>query len=344
MKFLSSNVRITFLSFICAIAFFSVFINSALAYTITPKVIDLDLEQRDIINKTITLKNDSAGQVRIYTVVNEVSVDDDGEIKNFELAVNEEQRDSITSWIEISRGRIVLKPGEEKEIPLKIHINPQAEAGEYHAFIAFANAKDKFDANQKALAGKAPGTVVRIALEQNRTEFLKLDGFIVDRIVTDTNENVLRYKIANTGEKELTPSGEVIFYDTRGNEVGAIPVNTERVEIKSGQEVEFESPIPEEISVGKYKAFMSMQYGTDQLAALTDTSFFYVVPIEVLIIIFVSVLVFALILTILIYRRLNLESVNNHTQSVSMYRREGVSESQEHDIDLKIQHDKTLEK
>lgn len=307
------------------------------AYTVSPKVIDLSLEKRDIINKTVSLTNEGTRPVRIYPTVNEVSIDDDGEIKTFEQPMAVDRTETVTSWISISRGRIELKPGETKEVPLEIKINPQAKAGEYIVFVGFPNASNKDVARKLSMEGKSKGTIVRIALDQERSEFLRLDGFAVDRFVTDTSGDVMTYKLENTGGTDLAPRGEVIFYNTTGNEVSSIPINPEGSIVKEGEKMTFTSILPEDLKVGKYKAFLSLEYGNEQLASLNDTSFFYVVPLSVMILIFVSVLLFALILTILIYRKISVPVVSEDAQDVSMYLREGVSDSHEHDIDLKKQ-------
>ncbi len=323
-------LKLTIIIFGCLL-----FTSTASAFTFSPKVIDLDLMQRDIVEKTVTLENPGGGTVRIYPTVHEISLDENGEVKAFEQAQGEERKEWVTSWIEVPRGRITLGPGDTKEVPVTFRINPQAKSGEYHAFISFQVARDKAEANQRALAGKGSGVIVRIALEKNRTEFLKLGGFSISRFVTDVTKDVLNFKIDNVGDAPLSPRGEVIFYDTSGNEVASMPINDRGVEVSAGGKETFISSIPEELGAGRYKAFLSLEYGVEQRASLNDTTFFYVMPLSTMLLIFGSVLAFALILTILVYRRMSGPVVESDTQSVSMYLRDGVSDSHDHDIDLK---------
>jgi hypothetical protein len=306
------------------------------AYSVLPKVIDLDLERRDIVERVITIKNDTPSQVRIYPTVNEVVNNEVGEVKEFDMATNAERYVDPTSWVEVSRARITLKPGEELELPVKVHINPLAEPGEYHIFIGLVDASDKHKAKLKALSGDAQGTVLRISVEKQRSEFMRLISFMVDRIVTDTEKDTVKYEVENTGDAPITPKGEIIFYNTTGNEVGSISINEEGSIVKPGAVKDYVASTPD-LSIGKYKAFLAMQYGSDNVASITDTSFFYVVPIHIMIIIFISVLVFALILTLLIHKRLSAMPDVHGAQDVSMYIRQGQSEAQDHDIDLKQQ-------
>lgn len=315
--------------------FFLLFAPLASAYTISPMVIDIDVTKRDLMTRDITISNVGGGPARIYPTVNEISVDENGEIKAFEQAVTVDRTDTVTSWLEISRGRITLAPDETKVVPLTIRINPNAKAGEYHAFIGFPSAADKTEANQKSMAGNAPGTIVRFSIGKDRTEFLKLNRFSIDRFVTDLAKPVLAYDITNSGQSELVPRGEVIFYDTRGNEVGAVPINPEASQIEPSDLKAFTSALPEDLKAGKYKAFMSLEYGTEQLASLTDTTFFYVMPLSTMLMIFGGVLIFALLLTVFIYRRMSIPVHHDGTEDVFFYYREGTSEAKDHDIDLK---------
>ena len=61
---------------------------------------------------------------------------------------------SPTSWIEISRARIDIKPGEQAEIPLVIKINQNALPGLYHAYVGFAPGTNLDEAESKVLNGQ----------------------------------------------------------------------------------------------------------------------------------------------------------------------------------------------
>lgn len=308
----------------------------AQAQTISPKLLDITVEKREIQTRDITLTNDS-GFKRIYATVNEISLDENGEIKAFEYATNEDRTDTVTSWLEISRGRISLEPGETKTIPLTIRVNPKAKPGLYHAFIGFPVASNKSEAQSKAMAGKAPGVMVRLAIDQERKEFLRLDGFSVERFVTNQNEEVVKYTLNNPGETEIIPRGEIIFYDSSGNEESSLEINPDQVEIAPGEQSQFTAMLPEALKAGKHKAFMSLEYGNDQLASLNDTTFFYVMPLSTMLMIFGGVMIFALLVTIYLYRKMHGGSHYHFdgTEDVALYLRDGESEAQEHDIDLK---------
>lgn len=306
----------------------------AFNYSVSPPIIDLEVSGRDILSHDITLQNNGGSLIRIYPTVNEIAVADGGDIKRFEQAVTLDRADSVTSWIEISRGRIELTPTEEYVIPLTLRVPPNVEPGEYHALIGFASASNKNKATELVLAGQAPATVVRISIGQNTMPRLTLEQFVVDRFVTDSAKGEVSYTVANTGDAVALPTGEIIFYDTRGREVGTTPINSAGEEVAAGSNKIFTSLTPPDLRLGKYKAFLSLYYGDLNTASLTDTSFFYVMPILPMLLIFFSVLLLCIVIIVYMHRRLAHVSYEDEPQDVAFYRSSEPSVEAHHDIDL----------
>ena len=305
------------------------------AYSVSPLVIDEELSKRDIVTHTITLTNTGSNRVRIYPTVNEISVDDGGRMQSFvEPSMVDDRTTSITAWLEISRARIELDPGQTKEIPLTIRVHPDVAPGEYHAFVGFAQGSNRPDAEASVAQGGAPGTVVRIGVDKVQDQFLRLVRFSVERFVKDAGEGSLTYTLHNPGEHPVVPRGEVIFYDNNGYEVTAVPVNPEAIAIDEKGEASFTGEIPRELPLGKYKALLSVEYGDTQTASLHDTSFFYVLPLKWLIIIFAVVLSFAVLLALYVHKKYDVGEEDTGAEDVALYIRQGKSEGKDHDIDL----------
>jgi hypothetical protein len=333
------NIQISFtvrLLLILAVATLSAFPAFALAasYTVAPLVINHDLEKRDIIEEKITISNKDSRVITIFPSVNEVTVNDGGAIQAFVSAVESDRTKSITSWLEISRAQIELKPGESKELTLTIRVNPEVVPGEYNAFVGFAEGSNRPESEKMLFGNLAPGTVVRIGVDKQQNQFLRLEKFAVERFVKKDSEGVISLTLQNPGEDPVVPQGEVIFYDNNGVEVATVPLNTDAATIKSKESVSFALPVPDELAMGKYKAFLSAEYGEHQKASLNDTAFFYVLPLRELIAIFALVLVLAILLALYVHRRYDREEDDYGASDVPMYIRATRSEGKEHDIDL----------
>lgn len=303
-------------------------------YSVVPLLIDHELEKRDIVEEKITITNREGRLLELYPTVNEVSVNEGGTVKGFVEPSMTDRTTSVTSWLEITRAKLELQPGETKEVTLTIRVNPEVVAGEYHAFIGFAEGTNRPEAEKKVYEGQAPGTVVRISIDKVQNQFLRLEKFTVERFVKSSSEGEIVFALQNPGLDVVIPQGEIIFYDNNGTEVQSIPINTELIQVEPNKSVTFVDEVPDELTVGKYKAFLSVEYGEHQIASLHDTVFFYVLPVKQLLIIFSFILVFSIILALYIHRRYGKDYEYGDAEDVALFIRESRSESKDHDIDL----------
>ncbi len=169
------------------------------------------------------------------------------------------------------------------------------------------------------------------------SKFLKLTRFVIDRFITDPENQAAIYRINNPSQEVLTPKGEIIVYDTQGGEVTSIPVNPDSVSINPGEYHDFVASVPIASMFGKYKAFLDVVYGDTQQASIQDTVFFYVFPIKKLLPI-LAVLLFVVALTaFFVHRRYYSDDQSSDDGSDFLHVRvkETLSEPKEHDIDLK---------
>ncbi|MEL6803540.1 MAG: hypothetical protein AAFO91_07155, partial [Bacteroidota bacterium] len=250
----------------------------SIKHKVTPRVIDREVQQRDIFTEDIVIENFAGHKVTIFPTVNEVAIDEGGDITDFTQASIADNRTTVTSWLEISRAGIDLLAGASTTIPLTIHIHPQAEPGIYHAFIGFGTGRNRDIATDQVEKGIAPGVVVTLGVEQNRQQALKLSSFMVDRFVTDAGEDAVQYTLSNPGTDVVVPSGEIIISNNRGEEVGTVVINPTNEVLVPGESREYVTHLSTEGLLGKYKAFLSVDYGGTQLASVYDTAFFYVFP------------------------------------------------------------------
>ncbi len=304
-------------------------------YAVTPLVLDHDLEKRDIVTEMITVANNSDRIVRIYPTVNEIALDAGGSVAEFVEPSMSDRTTSITSWLSIARGRLELQPHEVKEIALTIKVNPDVVPGEYHAFVGFPEGSNRPDAEKKVYEGNVPGTVVRIGVDTEQNQFLRLERFAVERFVKDPAEGSIQYVLSNPGDDPVVPHGEIIFYDNHGTEVSALPVNPEGAAVEPNQEHAFTSTVSGDLKMGKYKAFLSVEYGEHQTASVHDTAFFYVLPLQYVIALFISVLVLAIGAALFVHRKFDMGSDDDDgADEVALFIRSGRSENKDHDIDL----------
>jgi hypothetical protein len=307
--------------------------------TIRPFLIDETLAPRDSVQKLVTLTNDyQTRKAVVYATVNEITVDNTGEIKDFISPAMSDRTTAVTSWIEVSRGRVEIPAGETREIPMLIKVHPFAEPGEYHVFVGFVETSNRPKAEAIARAGDADGVIVKVTVADERVDGLRISSFIIDRFVTGDNRKSIEVEVENTGDIASAPTGEIIFYDSRGVERTSVPVNTEGIVIAPGEIVTLQSTIPMEDELGRYKANVSLRYGENQTATLFDTTLFYLMPFHMLMLLFAALLIVAIFVALLMRRILVDKNQDNNGdyEEVTMYVRDGHEPNpHDHDIDLK---------
>jgi hypothetical protein len=242
--------------------------------TVTPVIISEKAKVRDIIKESITIKNTSEHTINLYPSVYDVSAIE-GET-GFERAGDSLERSvSLANWIELSRGVVELGPGEEKTLPFVVRVNLNAEPGTYYAHISFGEGPTRDEA--EAIEPLAQVSV-NIEVLADIKEVLQLGTFFTDSFFLSGDDVLFNYQIENIGNQDLKPSGEIRIYDRTGTEVASVPVNADGATFSPEQEAMLAAVWNGAQGFGKYKAFLNIDYGSNQRASVQDTVFFWIVP------------------------------------------------------------------
>ncbi len=317
----------------------SPFTTIASEITIRPFLIHETLEPRESVTNLVVINSEyETRKAIVYATVNEISVGIDGEIKEFISPVMTDRTNTVTSWIEITRGRIEIPAGESREIPLTIRLHPQAKPGEYHVFVGLVEAKNRPAARSIAMKGDADGVVVKVTVPDQRSDNLKISSFSVQRFVTGDKNRDVEIELENVGDLPTAPEGEIIFYDSRGNEVSSVLLAGDSIDPGSVGVIKTE--IPPTNGLGKFKANLSLNYGANQAASLFDTTFFYLMPLHWMIALFLGVLVISVLTVLLMKKAFGGDSDGDNYEDsfseVTMYVKDGHSpDPKDHDINLK---------
>lgn len=325
------------IAFITFTTFFALAYTAEATITVLPKVIDVTTEARDVQTREITIINNLSHRVYVYPMVNEIAVDENGDIKEFRGPQMVDRKQAITSWLEIQRGRVDLMPGASTTIPLTIRMNPNTVPGEYHALLGFGQGRTSEDARRMVDNGTAPTIVVTVRVPDTSVEFVDLKGFTIDTYVTNADNSAISYILDNPGDLPVVPHGEVIIYDGGGKEIASVDANPDKITLQPGERVELTAAVPTEGMIGRYKGFLNVRYGSGQTAAVYDTDFFYVIPWQKILVVFGIVLVFTIGLTLYLYNRFELGERDDGSESVPMHLVTGLSLDQQHDLNLKTQ-------
>ncbi len=273
------------------------FVSRAASITVTPAVVDTKGLPRDIIKQSLQILNPSNQKQEIYIFVNNVSTQEGRQ--DFTDPAKADYSSSLANWLDITRGVIDLMPGQSVNIDYKISINLTAKPGMYHAIISFATGSTREDA-QNNLAGGASVMVNAEVLEDARIE-AQLKGFSASKDYFTSMPVRFRYNIENIGNRGVEPTGEIIVYNRRGQEIDSITLSSAGQVILPGQAANFEAQWQKPRLLGKYKAVLALKYGTNQASGLNDTVYFWVLPWPAVLLVFL-ILIALLALSVFLRR------------------------------------------
>ncbi len=329
-----------FLTFLILIPF-----KTHSSYTVSPIIVDIELEPREMTNQVLTINNNLDRLLRVYASVNTVTLDDGGEIQDFVQRSQADNTVTPTSWFSVSRGRIEIPAGSVYELPVKIQVHPQAKPGIYHVFVGVGQGSNRDQAEDSVRNNIAQGTVYRIHIADDRTAYLRLRDFTSDRMVSNVLSSNFTFNVDNPSDTPLTPRGEMIIYDSRGREVFSYHVNKDMIEILPGDSMNFTVPMHENVAWGRNRALLNLTYGDGQRAMLSDTIFFYRIPLNLLLVLFALLLILSVFVAYVIHRKYVMVKVEIHddADTVPVLRRQQVTRQQsETDVNIKNIHENNV--
>jgi hypothetical protein len=253
---------------------------------VTPAVIDEEGKARDIIKKSVTVRNRSNSLISLYPSVNNIDMVNGKE--EFQQSTEADKTRSLANWIEISRGVIELEPGEEKEIPFVIRINMRAEPGNYHARISFAEGSSRAEAKQY---GNPASALVNVKVQSDIDVDVQLAKFFTDNFYLSGDDVLFSLSLENIGNRDVTPKGNIHIYNRNGEEVATIPANDAKKSLSPEQRGQLASVWNASGGFGRYKAFLDLEYGNSQRGQVQDTVYFWVLPWKQLLGIFIALVV-----------------------------------------------------
>lgn len=262
-------------------------------FAVMPAVVNQKAKARDIIKEQLTLTNQSDHVLNLYVDV--LDLQPEGE-----APPPDSLEASLARWIEITRGVIELSPGESRTVPYLVHVNMRAVPGVYHARIRFLIGSNRVAAQEYT---GATSLLLTLEVEDDARERLELGGFVANEPLVTSGAASFNYKLENVGNRSLAPHGEIRIFNRKGEEVGSVPVNPEKKSIDASAKEQLAAVWDTAGRFGKYKAFLDIEYGENQLATVNDTVYFWVFPWREVLFALIGIVVLAFLGTYAMHTR-----------------------------------------
>jgi len=279
-------------------------------FSVTPVVANEKVKPRDIVKKELVLTNNTDRRLHLYITVENIDPADGAQ--DFAAPAVSDLSTSLANWIEITRGKIDLGPQESRKIPYLIHVNLSAAPGSYFAQIGINKGADR--AYDEGVEDDAT-LMLSVEVLDDAHERLSLGNFTSDNSVVLGESIGFSYLLENVGNRDVEPRGSIRIFNRRGEEVGSVPLNADGAEITPENKRQLAAAWSAQGRFGKYKAFLDLEYGENQLASVQDTLYFWVFPWKEILAALVGVILLGIFGTFIIHMRTVARPVPVRSQS-----------------------------
>lgn len=282
----------------------SVNAQSSQILSVTPPLFQITALPGDVWQSTIKVVNGNPFPMTVYAeVVNFSPTGENGQGEFFSVKKDEAQiidtsdtdGATLAEWVEIPPGPHQIQPEQTQEISFIVDIPKNASPGGHYAAVLISTEPPNNIAN---------GPLVRTSQAVTSLFFLRVEGDVIEQgsirefrlsdSILEKPQAEFSLRFENKGNVHLLPRGEIRITNMWGTERGVIPVNYQtqfgNVLPKSIREYHYTWSSDFNLSdIGRYKAIVTLGYGTDGVKSESATVYFWVIPLKATLIV-VSIL------------------------------------------------------
>jgi len=244
---------------------------------ISPQIIDAKAKASEKIERLIKIKNNTEYKVSIYPIVNDLSMSEGKQ--EFLDPSSLDKTTSLARWIRIKRAAIQIMPGEDVEVPFSVEINRSAAPGKRYAVIFFPSGSNRPLAEAKIDKENVPQIMINVEIEDETVEKAQLINFSSLAKTYFTWPIKFSVELKNIGNVSLKPEGQALIYNRRGQYLDSLKFNETGENIESGEQKKIYLNWDAKKGIGKFKAKLELEYGEKNKRDLSDTIYFWILPI-----------------------------------------------------------------
>lgn len=281
--------------------------QGGLTLSVTPTLFNMTIEPGQTWQSTIRVINPNPFDIQVYA--NPVNFQASGEQGRgqFIPLLSDEQSDNVTlaEWINITSEPIRVASQETVEVPFFITVPREASpGGQYAAVLITTQPPDGQGASQVRTA-QAVSALFFARIEGDVVESGLIRSFRASQYFATVPENEFELRFENRGTVHIQPQGEVRIYNMWGEQRGVIPIN---------QRSQYGNVLPDSIrlfsfswtgerslvDIGRYRAVATLAYGSASRQSVSQTAYFWVIPVTGLLVTIGTLLGLGLIFMVLV--------------------------------------------
>jgi len=281
--------------------------QGSLTLSISPSLFDMSVSPGQEWRSSLRVINVNNYDLTVYLdVVNFIQQGEGG--NGMFVPVSEGGAEGVTlaEWFSVTREAIVVPQEKSVEIPFSVLVPVDASPGGHFAAILVGTKPTSPEAGQaKVQTSQMVTSLFFTRVAGDIVESGNIREFTTKNSYTSSPEATFDLRFENKGNVHLQPQGNIQILNMWGQERGIIPINNAS---------QFGNVLPESIrkftfswkgewsisDIGRYKAIVSLAYGTEARQFVTAETIFWVIPYKLLLGIFITLVTFILLITWLV--------------------------------------------
>ncbi len=262
----------------------------SLSVTVTPPLFQLTIGPGETWVSSIKVVNNNDYDVTYYTRVVDMEASGEEGRSKFTPLINlppetEGAPSTLARWIDIPATSFTIGHGKSADIPFTVTIPTNASpGGHYAAILVGTEPGDAAGQGSMMKVSSFVSSLIFVRIKGDVIESGRIREFRTDKSLYQVPEADFVVRFENMGNTHLRPEGEIAIYNMWGKERGKVLIN---------QETNFGNVLPQSVrrfefswqgersifDVGRYSAEVTLTYGEDGKKNVTDTAYFWVIPV-----------------------------------------------------------------
>jgi hypothetical protein len=266
-----------------------------LSFSITPTIFDMAAMPGQAWDTSLKIVNNNPFELTVYaTPVNFEPRGERGYGSFLPVAPTESNGVTLAEWMTVPAESIVIPKESSVALPVSIRVPADAAPGGHYAAIMVGTRPPERDGSLRITTSQIITSLFFVRIAGDVVEHGEVRTFRGVHYVTGKPEMAFELRFENKGNVHLLPRGEIVIKNMWGKERGIIPIN---------QDGNFGNVLPESIrqfdfswtgeasmfDIGRYKAELTLGYGTEEKKFTTRATAFWVIPVKPLLIFVVSI-------------------------------------------------------
>ncbi len=254
--------------------------------SVTPTLFQMSAVPSQAWSSGVKVVNNNPYDLTVYAqVVNFAPQGEAGEGKFLPVLEEATEGTTLAEWITISSEPFTIAPEKSVTIPFSVAVPENAAPGGHFAAILVGTKPPVPDGAVKVTTAQIVTSLFFVRIAGDVTEEGQIREFTTTKSFVDSPHADFEVRFENKGNVHLQPQGEIVITNMWGKERGVIPINHQthfgNVLPNSIRKFEFTWKGEQSFSdIGRYKAVLTLAYGSENRKFETSIHYFYVVPLK----------------------------------------------------------------